>query len=260
MAVSALVISTSFWLKGHRGARFFTIAWVMLITGMVVGNLSSLGIVPTNLLTLFGYQFGSFLKSFFYRLRSANVLFAYKMSIREPEKKWSKASKRPSVTYNDTKIFIRIRLTATSAWDDSGAIIKANKSFTKLFGYQTESELLASDMLLADYITTKKNSTELWENLNKNKRVQGSPITIRPYNSTSDLQVLITLRHDQSDDASIWIGSTLDVTHRHQNELDLQRLQTEKTQSLRQLVMGVSHEMNTPLGNIQLATTFVEIK
>jgi len=258
MAVSALVISTSFWLKGHRGARFFTIAWVMLITGMVVGNLSSLGIVPTNLLTLFGYQFGSFFEVVFLSLALGERIIRLQDEHTRARKKVVESQQEAIRYLQRYEDIYQNSINGHFRMDDSGAIIKANKSFTKLFGYQTESELLVSDMLLADYITTKKNSAELWENLNKNKRVQGFPITIRPYNSTSDLQVLITLRHDQSDDASIWIGSTLDVTHRHQNELDLQRLQTEKTQSLRQLVMGVSHEMNTPLGNIQLATTFVE--
>src|SRR5690606_39465925 len=53
------------------------------------------------------------------------------------------------------------------------------------------------------------------------------------------------------------LGSGQDVTEDYLTAQALIQLQKEKTQSLRQLVMGIAHEMNTPLGNIRMAETFL---
>ena len=59
---SAFYLGLKYWRKKQSAARLFTIAWGVLITGLVTANLRSLGILPSNFFTLYGYQIGSFIE------------------------------------------------------------------------------------------------------------------------------------------------------------------------------------------------------
>ncbi len=59
---SAFYLGLNHWRKGQSSARLFTIAWAVLITGIATVNLRTLGILPTNFFTQYGYQIGSFIE------------------------------------------------------------------------------------------------------------------------------------------------------------------------------------------------------
>lgn len=59
---SAFYFGLRFWRKGQSTARLFTIAWAVLIIGIVTANLRTLGILPNNFFTQYGYQIGSFIE------------------------------------------------------------------------------------------------------------------------------------------------------------------------------------------------------
>jgi len=59
---SAFYFGLRYWRLGQSSARLFTIAWAVLITGIVTANLRTLGILPSNFFTQYGYQIGSFVE------------------------------------------------------------------------------------------------------------------------------------------------------------------------------------------------------
>jgi signal transduction histidine kinase len=59
---SAFYLGLKYWRKKQSAARLFTIAWAVFITGVVTANLRTLGILPSNFFTQYGYQIGSFLE------------------------------------------------------------------------------------------------------------------------------------------------------------------------------------------------------
>ncbi len=59
---SAFYLGLKYWREGQSSARFFTIAWAVLTIGMMTANLKTLGVVPSNFFTRYGYQIGSFLE------------------------------------------------------------------------------------------------------------------------------------------------------------------------------------------------------
>lgn len=62
ITASAFYLGLRNWRKGQSSARLFTIAWAVLIIGMVTANLRTLGFLPSNFFTQYGYQIGSFLE------------------------------------------------------------------------------------------------------------------------------------------------------------------------------------------------------
>ncbi|OUR90442.1 hypothetical protein A9Q81_18255 [Gammaproteobacteria bacterium 42_54_T18] len=57
--ITVLITGTACLLKGLRIARFFLLAWVTLLFGIIIHALLSLGFLPTNTLTLHADQMGS---------------------------------------------------------------------------------------------------------------------------------------------------------------------------------------------------------
>ena len=59
---SAFYLGLKYWRKKQSAARLFTIAWAVFITGTVTANLRTLGLLPSNFFTQYGYQIGSFIE------------------------------------------------------------------------------------------------------------------------------------------------------------------------------------------------------
>ena len=61
VAVVVLVVSTATWAikKGFRAARYFMLAWIALMVGVVMYVLKTFGILPTNIITEYSMQIGS---------------------------------------------------------------------------------------------------------------------------------------------------------------------------------------------------------
>lgn len=59
---SAFYMGMKYWREGQSAARLFTIAWAVLTIGMITANLKTLGVIPSNFFTRYGYQVGSFLE------------------------------------------------------------------------------------------------------------------------------------------------------------------------------------------------------
>jgi signal transduction histidine kinase len=62
ITTSAFYLGLKYWRKKQSAARLFTIAWAFFITGLVTGNLRTLGVLPSNFFTQYGYQIGSFIE------------------------------------------------------------------------------------------------------------------------------------------------------------------------------------------------------
>ena len=59
---SLLITGTIIWRQGFRAARFFMLAWVTFLAGIIAVALKSAGILPTMFVTEYGVQIGSALE------------------------------------------------------------------------------------------------------------------------------------------------------------------------------------------------------
>ena len=64
LVFSAVAVASGVYclLKGHPGARYFLIAWTLLLAGVAVLAMRNMGWLPTTTLTLYGMQIGSALE------------------------------------------------------------------------------------------------------------------------------------------------------------------------------------------------------
>ena len=71
-AVLALTAGTACLVRGYRPARYYMIAWALLLTGVVLFVLKNINVLPGNLVTIYGIQFGSALEVVFFSLGLAD--------------------------------------------------------------------------------------------------------------------------------------------------------------------------------------------
>ncbi len=63
VSLGCIFIGPYLWFKGHKIARFFTIAWMCMVVSTTVLALNKFGVIPYNFFTENGLQFGSALEA-----------------------------------------------------------------------------------------------------------------------------------------------------------------------------------------------------
>ncbi|ASP40059.1 hypothetical protein CHH28_15865 [Bacterioplanes sanyensis] len=256
ITVSALTMGIRIWRRGEVAARYFCIAWVVFIIGMVFTNVRSLGWLPTNTLTLFSYQIGSFLEIILLSMALGERITRLQRNELKARQQRLQSQEQAILYLRSFEDLYHNSLTGQFQLDVQGRFTKSNPSWRTMINLaHCDTERLPNfDRLFAD-----DSVTDLWQILQQHGQVQRYLLTCGDGSERRWLSITMRRRRGEelagSDTA--WIGSAQDVTQQTQHEQRLQHAQAEKAQSLRQMVMGIAHEMNTPLGNIQMAQSYL---
>jgi signal transduction histidine kinase len=256
ISVSALACGLRLWRRGETAARYFSIAWLVFIVGMVITNVRSLGWLPTTTFTLFSYQLGSFIEIILLSMAlgeriarlQRNELAARQQRLQSQEQAIHYLRSFEELYHNS--------LSGQFQLDEQGRFTKSNPSWRRMLGLaHCDTERLPP----FGHLFHASAMSSFWHTLKQDEQVQRYVLERGHDEQRSWLSITMRRRRqgELAGSNTVWIGSAQDVTRQYQHELDVRRIQEEKTRSLRQLVMGVAHEMNTPLGNIQMAQSFL---
>jgi PAS domain S-box-containing protein len=254
VAVYTLIVAIRVWRLGHKPARLFTLAWITFIIGTILGNISSLGIVPRNALVLYGYQIGSILDVILLSL----ALGAQINQLRsDREKDQQRLNKSQVEAINNLKKYEDLYQNAIAGrfqLNGQGVVTGCNPAFAKNLGYKSADDVIAAQPHIDQFIRSPEAAVELWQTLEKKGQIQGYQISMMPRRGKA-VEGILTMRREPNSATQYWVGSLIDITESYERELELERLEETRDLSVRQLVMGISHEMNTPIGNIRLASS-----
>lgn len=141
--------------------------------------------------------------------------------------------------------------------NEEGQFIKSNPAWRKIIGYENDENLLHSEIGIDEILQEPSQFKVLKEICSKGDKVENYLIKVKNRSNTEPVFVNLSLRKELVNNQPVWVGTANDITEKHKQDEFVKHLQEEKTQSLKQLVMGVSHEMNTPLGNVNIAQSFL---
>mgnify|MGYP002700144042 FL=1 len=241
---SSLILGIHLSLKGDRIAMYFTVAVSLFMVGLVSNNLKALGFLPTNFFTLHAYQVG-----FFVDMVVLSLALAQKIDIARKERSWAqreniKNLKRYEDLYSES-------LSGNFQVTLKGKIVSVNHAFLDMLGYENEEELFNSKVA---------NNINLFSmDGNASKFIID---TVRQYGKIVDFEeeaikkdgsiiwVSISVRSVTNGEGVIeyYEGSMLDINERKENETLREQGMKDQMSTLEQLVIGISHELNTPLG------------
>ena len=256
ISFSSFVLGISYWIKGRSAARFFTIAWAIFIIGLTSANLRTLGFLPSNFFTLYGYQIGSFIEI---------VLLSLALGERIQRLQQEKSSARRELlntkqqAINTLKSYEDLYYNSVSGQfqlDKELNIHKTNPSFRHLIGFEDESQFNFKKLSLYDLVKDSTDVRKLKEKLEWQQKIKAYELAMTQRNGN---QIIVSLTISQNDgqDSVGYSASAIDITDKIQHAELQRKAQADRMASLKQLIVGVSHEMNTPIGNIALSKSFL---
>ncbi|GAA6134708.1 hypothetical protein NBRC116188_14970 [Oceaniserpentilla sp. 4NH20-0058] len=235
--ISGLIAGIYYSLKGDKSAIYFTLAWCLLIISIMIGNLRGLGLLPVNWITLYSYQIGVFIEVVVLSIALAQRIENDRIiSILNLKK------------YED---LYRTTLSGQFTLDKNGVINSANPSFCKMLGYNNEKEVIAlSEKENGRYFHIDKNLPDkLFSMLKKVQKTFDMELKLKTKNGqekwfSSSIQSI----KDNKGNIIAYEGSLIDIHERKENEDINKRSLQERMMTMEHLIVGICHEINTPVG------------
>lgn len=256
MAISGIIIGARFWYSGLSSARLFTIAWVAFLTGLILASSRSLGLLPLNIHTLYGYQLGSLIEVLLLSLALGERITQLKKDKKASQEALLESQKESIKHLKNFEDLYNNSITGQFQLDRHLNLIKANPSWAKMVGI-TLSDIKNRAIPFNEFIASQEEVNTFWQQANSLGTLKNHVLHLQPNHSSETVIANITIRKGFESEEATWIGSAQDITESFNQEEALKAAQAERTQSLKQLVMGIAHEMNTPLGNIKMAQSFI---
>jgi PAS domain S-box-containing protein len=241
---SSLILGIHLSLKGDRTAMYFTVAVCLFMVGLGSSNLKALGLLPTNFFTQHAYQVG-----FFVDMVVLSLALAQKIDISRKERSWAqreniKNLKRYQDLYNES-------LSGNFQVTLKGKIVSVNNAFLEMLGYVNEKDLFESEM--SNDINLFSKSREMSEVIINTVRQRGKIVdfeeeVVKANGSIIWVSLSVRSVTNSEGNTEYYEGSMLDINERKENEDLREQGMKDRMSNLEQLVVGISHELNTPLG------------
>jgi two-component system, sensor histidine kinase LadS len=230
-----LSYSISLWYKEVSEAKYFTLAWLSFIIGSMISATRVLGLLPSNNFTLYANLYGNVIEMLmlsmglayrFEMMRKVQAGLSRELRLAQQDAIKHLEKYRDLFQYSPVGLF---------SYDRDSNKFQMNKKISVLIGSGVEiGEFLNNSLSFSDY-----------KHLIRTGEIKDKLIKIN-----SDCYFNLSLFTSRNNDKRIVEveGTLLDISEQKKSEVIRIDSEKEKLSSLSQLVFGISHQFNTPLG------------
>lgn len=256
ISCTALFTGIYFWVKGIAAARFFTIAWLAFIIGLLLANVRSFGLIPTNNITLYAYQIGSFIEVLLLSLALSERIMRMQKEQQEARQQLVLSQAEAIQHLQSYEDLYQNALTGKFQLNRDGYFIKSNAAWRQILGYADEDYFLDDNPRFDELFSDSDQRHAFWQSIKSENQLQAFVASFTQPTTGERVIVSMTIRKGNKDPIA-WYGSGQDITENYLKEQTLIQLQKEKAQSLRQLVMGIAEQMESPLHELHTAENYL---
>lgn len=237
LTVLYLGTSSFLWKSGILEAKYFTFAWVFFIAGNSINAARVLGILPSNDFTIYANLYGNSIEMLMLSMGLAYRFETMKEVQMSLSRELRLAQQNAIENLEKYRHLFQQSPVGLFRYDRSNDTYYHNDKADSLMSqYHGINEFLDESLSVSDYKYLLKHG-ELSDKILE----QGEST----YYSLS----LLTIKNDDGKVIEIE-GTLLDISAQKQAEKHRISTEKEKLNTLTQLVVGISHQFNTPLGVI----------
>jgi len=226
-------------------ARIYTIAWLLLLIGFAVLPLSSLGLIESNLFTRNAHLLGGVLEAVILSFALSHRIRIERTARLQAVEQSLQAQRDANRSRKSFELLFQNAPVGMFRFNRGGQLLAVNPVFVHMLGLENEDKILDNPELV-------QHCFKDYERLAKLVQARGEIVDIetsvvRPDDSIRIVSLTLKERSDLGE--AVIEGFMTDVTERKQHANMRRLMEEERFSSMEQLVTGVAHEVNTPLGN-----------
>lgn len=249
LSISMLLIGIYLSFKKVPFARIYTLAWFILLVGLAILSLASLGLIESNFMTRSAGLLGGVVEV---------IILSLVLTQHISQERNAKLN-AVSDAMISRKLFQELFDQAPIGivrFDLAGNIVTINPMLTRMLGFKSREEALAQTHILKNVITDHRL---VRQHLIEHKKMLDKEMELRT--ASGERVPCSTSLHFYEEHGQQYIEAYVtDIRERIDAQNIREFMEQERLTSIEQLVTGVAHEINTPLGvNITSVSHIQEI-
>lgn len=247
---SPIILLTALNFSWHNrpGAKTFALAWLALVISLTMLSLSIYNVIPSSQYTRQAYSFGGLLELVIISLALARQI---NQSIREK----NQALKESELHLSKYQEIFHSSPAGIFTAKVDGKIISHNNAFARIMDLD-----LFGNCELNIFHNVSKNPVDIQRliaHLELGRSVEGLPLLCLTARGNERWLALTLSLQGESHNRTIE-GHVTDIHDRMSRQREKEEQDRQRMDSLKLLISGIAHEINTPLGNNLTTLSFVD--
>lgn len=235
-------------------AGIYTFAWSFYLVGATLVGLAAANIVEMNIFTLNGGALGGIVEQILLSIALAKRIDNERQerytALKKATESELEATKQKK---NFQKLFQRSPV-GIVILDCNGSVLGINPKCLELFEIDSENAAMANTTSFYQYFERYK---QIGDAVKKNGILIDYETTFTT-NKGNQRYCTVTLIQQVEDGNVVYESYITDISERKKVQEVIHAMEEERMKTLEQLVTGVAHEINTPLGNSLTSTSFLK--